>query len=90
MAPQPKISIKLTNVTLSDLNYQSWVRAVKISLEGRGKLGYVIGTVKKPALSIVLTEAELTALEEWEIQDQEVVSWLVASMEPHIAEICTY
>jgi gag-polypeptide of LTR copia-type len=74
MAPQSEISIKLTNVTLSDLNYQSWVRVVKISLEGRGKLGYVIRTVKKPTLSIVLTEAELTTLEEWEMQDQEIVS----------------
>jgi predicted CopG family antitoxin len=24
------------------------------------------------------------------MQDQEVISWLVASMEPHIAEMCTY
>jgi gag-polypeptide of LTR copia-type len=67
MAPQPETSTKLTNVTLSDLNHQSWVRAIKISLKGRGKLGYVTGTIKKQALSIVPTEAELTTLEEWEM-----------------------
>jgi gag-polypeptide of LTR copia-type len=67
MTPQTETSTKLTNVTLGDLNYQSWVRAIKISLKGRGKLGYVIETVKNPALSIVPTEAELTTLEKWDM-----------------------
>jgi hypothetical protein len=33
---------------------------------------------------------KLKAQEDWEMKYQEVVSWLVALMEPHISKICTY
>jgi gag-polypeptide of LTR copia-type len=47
MDPQPETSTKLTNIMLSDLNYLAWIRAVKISLKGRGNLGFITGTTKK-------------------------------------------
>jgi gag-polypeptide of LTR copia-type len=75
---------------LNDLNYLSWVRAVKISLKGREKLGLVTGVIKKPSLSLVPTTKDIKAQEQWEMQDQKVISWLVTSTEPHIAEMCTY
>jgi gag-polypeptide of LTR copia-type len=64
MAPQSEISIKLTNIMLNELNYLSWVRAVKISLKGRGKLGLVTGVIKKPSLSSVPTAEEIKAQEQ--------------------------
>jgi gag-polypeptide of LTR copia-type len=90
MAPQPKTSTKLTNIMFNELNYLSWVRAVKISLKGRGKLRLVTGVIKKPSLSPVPTTEEIKAQEQWKMQDEKVISWLVASMKPHIAEMCTY
>jgi gag-polypeptide of LTR copia-type len=74
MAPQPETSTKLMNIMLNELNYLSWVRAVKISLKGRGKLGLVTGVIKKPSLSLVPTTEEIKVQEQWKIQDQEVVS----------------
>jgi gag-polypeptide of LTR copia-type len=44
---------------LNELNYLSWVRAVNISLKGRGKLGLVTGVIKKPSLSPVPTTEEI-------------------------------
>jgi gag-polypeptide of LTR copia-type len=74
MAPQPETSTKLTNIILNDLNYLAWIRAVKISLKGKGKLGFATGTTKKPPLSAVPTTEEIKAQEEWEMKDQEIVS----------------
>jgi gag-polypeptide of LTR copia-type len=74
MAPQPETSTKLMNIMLNELNYLSWVRVVKISLKGRGKLGLVTGIIKKPSLSPVPTTEEIKAQEQWEMQDQEVIS----------------
>jgi gag-polypeptide of LTR copia-type len=52
MTPQPETATKLTNIMFNDLNYLAWVRAVKISLKGRGKLGFATGTTKKPPMQI--------------------------------------
>jgi gag-polypeptide of LTR copia-type len=59
MAYQPETSTKLTNIMLSELNYMSWIRAVKILLRGQGKLGLVTGTTKNPGLSLVPTTKEI-------------------------------
>jgi gag-polypeptide of LTR copia-type len=64
MAPQPDTSTKLTNIMFNELNYLSWVRAVKISLKSRGKLGLMIGVIKKPSLSPVPTTEEIKAQEQ--------------------------
>jgi hypothetical protein len=44
----------------------------------------------KPALSLVPTAEKINAQEDWEMQDQEVISWVITSMESHIAEMYTY
>jgi gag-polypeptide of LTR copia-type len=72
MAPQHETSTKLTKIMLNDLNYLAWVRTVKISLKGRGKLGFATCIEKKPPLSLVPTVEELEAQEEWEMKDQVV------------------
>jgi gag-polypeptide of LTR copia-type len=71
-------SLKLTSMLLNDKNYQAWAKAVRISLKGKGKLGYINGTRPKPIIAI---EAE-----EWEVQDSLILSWLLHSMEPNISE----
>jgi gag-polypeptide of LTR copia-type len=55
-------SLRLTSMLLNGKNYQSWAKAARISLRGKGKIRYIDGTRQKPT----------TALEakEWEIQDK--------------------
>jgi gag-polypeptide of LTR copia-type len=59
-------SLKLTLMLLNDKNYQAWVKAARISLKGKGKLGYISGTRPRPVTAI---EAE-----EWEVQDSIILS----------------
>jgi gag-polypeptide of LTR copia-type len=37
-------SLKLTSMLLNDKNYQVWAKAARISLKGKGKLGYIDGS----------------------------------------------
>jgi gag-polypeptide of LTR copia-type len=71
-------SLKLTSMLLNGKNYQAWAKAARISLKGKGKLGYINGTRPRP---VAITEAE-----EWEVQDSIILSWLLHSMEPNISE----
>jgi gag-polypeptide of LTR copia-type len=71
-------SLRLTFMLLNGKNYQFWAKAATISLKGKGKLGYVNGTRPKPVI--------LAKIEEWEIQDNIIMSWLIHSMEPQIGE----
>jgi hypothetical protein len=59
MTLQSKISKKLTIIMFINLNYLAWVREVKISFKGRGKLEFVTDTTKKSPLSLVPTTEEL-------------------------------
>jgi gag-polypeptide of LTR copia-type len=63
---------------LNDKNYQFWAKAAPISLRGKGKLGYINGIRPKPVIP--------AEIEEWEIQDNIIMSWLLHSMEPQIGE----
>jgi hypothetical protein len=67
------VSLRLASMLLNDKNYQSWTKAAIISLKG-----YVNGTRLK---FIIPTE-----IEEWEIQDNSIMSWLLHSMKPQIGE----
>jgi gag-polypeptide of LTR copia-type len=49
-------SLKLTSMLLNDKNYQAWAKAVRISLKGKGKLGYINGTRPKPITAIEAEE----------------------------------
>ncbi|KAK0584008.1 hypothetical protein LWI29_006398 [Acer saccharum] len=73
-------SWKLSSVLLNGLNYVPWSRAVKLSLGGKKKFGYVDG-------KSVCPDSKDTTYEDWLANDQLVRSWLLNSMEPHIAEI---
>jgi gag-polypeptide of LTR copia-type len=70
-------SLRLTSMLLN-INYQSWAKASRISLRGKGKIGYIDGTRQKPTTTL--------EVEEWEIQDSIILSWLLHSMEPSISE----
>jgi gag-polypeptide of LTR copia-type len=66
-------SLRLTYVLLNDKTYQLWVKAAMISLRGKKKLGYFNGTKSKPPIP--------AEVEEREIEDNNIMSWLLHSME---------
>ncbi|KAH9725751.1 retrovirus-related pol polyprotein from transposon RE1 [Citrus sinensis] len=79
----PNPSLKLSSVALNGLNYVPWSRAVTLSLGGKRKLGYTNG-------NSVCPDSKDPKYEDWIANDQLVRSWILNSMEPHIAEIFTF
>ena len=80
---EPNPNQRLGSVLLNEFNYLPWSRAVSIALGGRSKLGYVNGHIRPP-------NSSSQAYEAWQCKDQLVMSWLLNSMENHIAEIFSY
>ncbi|GAV61310.1 UBN2_3 domain-containing protein, partial [Cephalotus follicularis] len=63
--------------------YLPWALAVTIALVGRSKSGYINGKIKAP-------NPQDPKFEEWEANDNQVMSWLFNSMEPQVCEIFAY
>lgn len=83
MEGEPNPNQRLGSVLLNEFNYFPWSRAVTIALGGRNKLGYVNGHIKP-------VDPSSQDYESWQCKDQLVMSWLLNSMENHIAEIFSY
>ncbi|GAV82301.1 UBN2_3 domain-containing protein, partial [Cephalotus follicularis] len=64
-------------------NYFPWARAVIIALRGCSKLGYVNGEIAKP-------NASDPNFLDWEMNDNNVMTWLFNSMDPSIYDIFPY
>lgn len=56
-------------------NYCTWARSMKIALRAKTKLGFVDGTIKKPA-----SNSEDYA--QWEKADSMVMAWIINSIDP--------
>lgn len=76
-------NLRLCSVLLNGFNYITWSRAVMLALGGRSKLGFINGTIRAP-------EASDPKFEDWFCKDQLVMSWLLNSMEPQVAEIFSF
>ena len=84
---------KITNIVLNgNKNYIPWSRSVTIGLGGKGKLCFVTGTKEKPKAEkpAEATIEEKAKIEEWETTDQMIMSWLLSTMEPQIANVLMY
>ncbi|CAN6459804.1 unnamed protein product [Victoria cruziana] len=79
MLKEPNTALKITTVPLNGTNYLVWSKSASLYLCGRGKAGYVNGKVCRP-------EESEEAYADWELNDRMVMSWLLNSMEPMIAE----
>ncbi|XP_068332795.1 uncharacterized protein [Pyrus communis] len=71
------------SVLLNEFNYLPWSRAVSLALGGKGKLGFVNGSVEAPDISSSTYVA-------WLCKDQLVMSLLLNTMEKHVAKIFSY
>jgi gag-polypeptide of LTR copia-type len=77
---------------LDGKNYHMWARQVTFGLIGRDKLEYVNGEnlISVPKVSGDPTEEEKRAIKEWRKNDNRTYSWLIATMESHVAYIISY
>jgi hypothetical protein len=83
---------KLTFVMLNGKNYHLWARQATFDLIGRDKLEHVNGEnpIPVPKVSGDPTEEEKSAIKEWRKNDNHTYSWLIPTMEPHVADIISY
>ncbi|KAI5332290.1 hypothetical protein L3X38_022419 [Prunus dulcis] len=75
----------LVSKILNGNNYATWCRSMRISLSAKNKLGFVNGTIKAPS-----EKTNPETFEVWQRCNDMVLSWLLNSIEPDIAESVLY
>jgi gag-polypeptide of LTR copia-type len=80
--PRPDFnsSQKLTNIPLNGRNYLAWSKAAKISLKGKGLLGFINGNRPRP------TDTG-DAQEKWDILDGQTFTLILNSLHSQLTEI---
>lgn len=71
------------NCMLNGSNYLTWVKAMRIGLNSRSKLGFIDGTIKRPS------EGEPNE-EEWGLVDSMIVAWIFNTMEKDLMASVNY
>ncbi|XP_038692043.1 uncharacterized protein LOC119990224 isoform X1 [Tripterygium wilfordii] len=74
---------RLCSVLLNEFNYLPWSRSVQLALGGRSKLEFI-------DKSTVVPDVNSSQYKSWIAQDKMVQTWLLNSMELHVAEIFSY
>ena len=76
--PSLILTLKPLKATLLPLiNLMEWSQSVKLYVQGKGKFGYLSGSMTKPKI-------EDEGYEKWEAENSMIMSWLVNSMEPSL------
>ena len=80
--PHPDTSLPLvvSSFKLTGHNFIPWSRSIQLLIRGKGKYGYLDGSIPQPAS----TDPSFST---WEIQNSLVMSWLILSMDDSIAEV---
>ncbi|GFS43548.1 hypothetical protein Acr_00g0085710 [Actinidia rufa] len=90
--PQPRPDFSLSQHThgaritcelLNGKNFAAWSRSVRLFLGGKGKSGWLLGTITKP-------NATDPKFVQWEIDNCTILGWLFNSMEPWIYHVFMY
>ncbi|GFZ15954.1 hypothetical protein Acr_25g0003630 [Actinidia rufa] len=77
--PRARITCELLNRK----NFAAWSRSVRLFLGGKGKSGWLLGTITKP-------NATDPKFVQWEIDNCTILGWLFNSMEPRIYHVFMY
>ena len=77
--PNENPSLVLVSSLLNGANYHSWSRGMRMSLLSKNKLKFVDGSIAMPLVTDSLYP-------HWERCNTIVLSWLVHSLEPSIAQ----
>ena len=72
-------SLELTVNKLNGKNYLEWAQTVELIIDEKGKLGHLIGEVKKPTNND-------PRLKSWISENSRVIAWLINSMESSIGK----
>ena len=72
--------LQITPYKLNGRNFLQWSRTVQMVIRGRGKIGFIDGTTKRPDP----TDPTYAA---WDTQNALVMAWLINSMEEHIGSL---
>ena len=76
-------SQKLTNVPLNGRNYLPWAKGARVTLKGKGLLGYIDGSKKRP-------ETTGDAQEVWDMADSQAMTLIANSLEPQLNNMFCY
>ena len=74
------LSLQITSYKLNGKNYLQWSRSVQMVIRGRGKIGFLDGSLTKPSS----TDPSYST---WDTQNALVMSWLINSMEENIGSL---
>jgi len=72
-------SVSITPI-LDGTNYQSWSRTFRMTLISRNKMAFLLGTTPVPSIT------EPTLYSAWERCNTLIMSWLLNSLSPFIAQ----
>ncbi|RVW18129.1 hypothetical protein CK203_111879 [Vitis vinifera] len=73
----------LVSKVLEGDNYNTWSRAMRISLSAKDKIGFVTGSIKPPSSTD-------DSFPSWQQCNDMVISWLLNSIHPDIATSVIY
>lgn len=73
------LNLQLTVHKLNGKNYLEWAQSVKLTMEGRSRLGYLTGEIKQP-------EKDDSTWKKWKAENSLIMSWMINSMEPSIGK----
>jgi hypothetical protein len=80
---------RITSMRLNGKNFNMWARHATFGQVGRDIFVFVNGDITMPVVGVPTVE-EKVVIREWRKRDNQVVVWLLAIMEPHVAKIMTY
>ncbi|XP_014503203.1 uncharacterized protein LOC106763539 [Vigna radiata var. radiata] len=75
--------LTLISQVLSETNYSSWSRSMRRALLSKNKIKFMDGSIKKPKKGEALFDA-------WERCNMMVLSWIIKTFSPQIAESVIY
>ena len=81
--PDMNSNQRLCSVQLNDFNYLPWSRVVSLALGGRSRIEFIDKNSSVP-------DKQSSQYKSWFANDQMVQSWLLNTMEQHIAKIFSY
>ncbi|XP_014506219.1 uncharacterized protein LOC106765970 [Vigna radiata var. radiata] len=81
--PGENPGLTLISQVLSETNYSSWSRSMKRALLSKNKIKFIDGSIKKPKNNEILFDA-------WERCNVMVLSWIIKTLSPQIAESVIY
>ena len=73
----------VTHVQMKGTNYEEWAKAMRVALRAKKKLGFVDGTVSKPA-------ENAPDIEDWRMINSMIVAWIFNAIKPTLRSTITY